>query len=465
MAKTRASVLIVDDEPIKRTILEDELRDAGYTVAIAANPLEAEPVLKKRVFDIVLTDLRMPGQDGLSFLRDLRQMRAEQVVIVMTAYGTVQTAVNAMKLGAFDYLQKPFPTEELLLKISRALQYEQLTSENAALRQELAQPHAEDRVVGHSAVMRKVLERIHAIAGLDTTVLIEGESGTGKELIARTLHASSHRAAGPFVAVSCAALPRELVEAELFGHEPGAFTGATTRRLGRFECAHGGTLLLDDIDDIPIETQVKLLRVLQERAFDRVGGDHPIRTNVRVIAATKKSIAALVAAGQFREDLYYRLNVVPLQLPSLRERKEDIPLLVRHFLERLAIRMNRGTLTIAPAAVTALQAHEWPGNVRELEHVLERMVALSNSDKLELSDVPEFVRPAGVVELVSLSLEGVDKIDLAAVLAETEAKILRWALTRAEGNLARGAGLLGLPRSTFQYRVGKLCPSAVSEPE
>jgi DNA-binding NtrC family response regulator len=311
--------------------------------------------------------------------------------------------------------------------------------------------------------MRKVLERVHAISGLDTTVLIEGESGTGKELIARTLHASSHRAAGPFVAVSCAALPRELVEAELFGHEPGAFTGATKRRLGRFECAHGGTILLDDVDDIPLETQVKLLRVLQEKAFDRVGGEHPIRTNVRVIAATKQSIAALVAAGRFREDLYYRLNVVPLHLPSLRERKEDIPLLIRHFLERLAMKMNRGTLAITPAAVAALQAHDWPGNVRELEHVLERMVALSNSDKLDTPDVPEFIERRQPGELVSLSLEGVDKIDLAAVLAQTEAKILRWALARADGNLARGAVMLGLPRSTFQYRVGKLSPDSVSE--
>lgn len=459
MAEERAKILIVDDELIKRSILEDELQAAGYWVRTVANPLEAEPVLAKTFFDVVVTDLRMPGQDGLSFLRDLRRRRNDQAVIVMTAYGTVETAVSAMKLGAFDYLQKPFSTEELLLKIDKLMQYEHLASENEALRRQLAYPRAENRIVGQSEAIRNVLARIHAIAGIDTTVLIEGESGTGKELVARTIHETSHRAAGPFVAVSCAALPRALVEAELFGHEAGAFTGATRRRIGRFELAHGGTLFLDDADDIPIEVQVKLVRVLQERTFERVGGEQSILPNVRLIAATKEVLAALVAAGKFREDLYYRLNVVPLHIPPLRERVEDIPVLAEYLLEKLAMKMNRGKLTISPAAITKLQTHIWPGNVRELEHVLERMVALNEKNFLDEQDVPQLMPPSEVSP-VSVTLDGVAKVDMASVLAETEARLVRWALQRSQGNLGLAAEMLGIPRSTLQYKISKVSDSS-----
>ena len=451
-----AKILIVDDEPIKRSVLEDELRAAGYDVATAANPIEAEAVLEEKVFDIVLTDLRMPGQDGLSFLRDLKERRPEQVVIVMTAYGTVGTAVEAMKFGAFDYLQKPFSTEELLLKLDRPLKYRQLASENEALRHQLALPQMENQLIGRSEPMRSVLARIHAVAGTDTTVLIEGESGTGKELAARTIHQTSHRAGGPFVALSCASLPRDLMESELFGHEPGAFTGASKRRIGRFELAHGGTVMLDDVDDIPLDLQVKLVRVLQERSFERVGGEHPIRTNVRVIGATKRSLPAMVAAGKFREDLYYRLNVVLLHMPPLREHLEDIPLLVEHLLEKLALKMNRGKLTMSPLAIARLQTYTWPGNVRELEHVMERMIALAGKDALGEDDVPELRAPHEPGSLLSLSLDGVDQVDMDSVLGETEARLVRWALSRAQGNLARAAELLGIPRSTLQYKVSKL---------
>ena len=449
-----ASILIVDDELIKRSILEDELTAAGYSVTTAANTLEAEPALAQTCFDVVLTDLRMPGQDGLSFLHELKARRPDQAVIVMTAYGTVQTAVEAMKLGAFDYLQKPFSTEELLLKLDRLLHYERLALENETLRQQLGRG-AETHIVGQSEPMRRMLARIHAVAATDATVLIQGESGTGKELAARVIHETSFRSSGPFVAVSCAALPKDLVEGELFGHEAGAFTGATRRRIGRVELAHGGTLLLDDVDDIPLGVQVKLLRVLQERTFERVGGEHPLSVNIRVIAATKRALAAMVEAGEFREDLFYRLNVVPLHVPPLRERPDDIPLLVEHFLEKLAVKLNMGPVTITPRALARLRAHGWPGNVRELEHVLERMVALTRKGELDEEDVPELMSRSDATGLVSLSLADVDSVQMTAVLAEVEAHMVRWALARSQGNLARAAELLGIPRSTLQYKLRK----------
>ncbi len=456
MAKTKASILIVDDEPIKRSVLEDELGAAGYSVVTAGNPLEAESVVKKTFFDVILTDLRMPGEDGLAFLRGLKRKKPEQVVIVMTAYGTVETAVEAMKLGAFDYIQKPFSTEELLLKLDRLLKYEQLASENEALRDQLALPRTESRIVGQSEPIREVLARIHAVAGTDTTLLIEGESGTGKELVARTIHETSHRASGSFVAVSCAALPRDLMESELFGHEAGAFTGAAKRRIGRFEIAHGGTLFLDDVDDIPLALQVKLVRVLQERSFERVGGEQPILINIRVIAATKRPLATLVSAGKFREDLYYRLNVVPLHIPPLRERSEDIGLLVEHFLKKLAIKMNRGKLSISPSAIAKLQSYHWPGNVRELEHVLERTVALTQEDTIDEVHLPKLQAMATPAGIVSMALSDVEHVEMMSIITEVERRLVDWALARAEGNLAKAAQMLGIPRSTLQYKTTKL---------
>ena len=398
----------------------------------------------------------MPGQDGLSFLRELKKQRPAQAVIVMTAYGTVQTAVEAMKLGAFDYLQKPFSTEELLLKLDKLLRYEALTTENEALRRELSPQSDDICIVGQSEAIRRVLERIRAVAGVDTTVLIEGESGTGKELAARLIHQTSVRASAPFVAISCAALPRELVEAELFGHEAGAFTGATKRRIGRIEVAHGGVLFLDDVDDIPLGVQVKLLRVLQQRTLQRVGGEHPIRVNIRVLASTKKSLPVMVAAGRFREDLFYRLNVVPLRMPPLRERLEDVPLLVEHFLENIALKLNRGRLRISREAVSKLQAYSWPGNVRELEHLLERMVALTRKDELTEEDLPELEAVGEPDSLVSVALDHVRSVDLPAVLEEVEARMVRWALGKTKGNLAKAAERLGIPRSTLQYKANKL---------
>lgn len=460
MPDSPTKILIVDDEPLKRSIMEDQLSAAGYAVATASNPLDAEKHLSHAQFQVVITDLRMPGQDGLSFLRELRRREPDQAVIVMTAYGTVETAVEAMKLGAFDYLQKPFSTEELLLKLDKLSRYEHLADENEALRRQLAVQTEGLQIVGRSEGIRKVLARIHAIADADTTVLIEGESGTGKELAARTIHGSSFRATAPFVAVSCAALPRDIIEAELFGHEAGAFTGAVKRRIGRIELAHGGTLFLDDVDDIPMEVQVKLLRVLQERAFERLGSTQPIRVNLRVLAATKQPLSKMVAAGTFREDLYYRLSVVPLPMPPLREHLDDIPLLAEHFLKQIAIKLNRDRLSISSAALGKLRSYSWPGNARQLEHLLEQMVAISSKSHFDEQDIPEIVSGEQQgTSIVSVALDGVENANLAGVLADVEERMVTWALRRAEGNLAKAAEMLGMPRSTLQYKLGKVDPS------
>jgi DNA-binding NtrC family response regulator len=455
MTETKTRLLIVDDEPIKRAILEEELREVGYAVVAVANPLEADPHLKKGTFDAIITDLCMPGQDGLSFLRDIKERNPAQPVIVMTAYGTVETAVEAMKLGAFDYLQKPFSTEELLLKLDKLTRFVHLENENETLRRQLSAQSGQTTMVGESEPIRKVLARIHSIAGSDTTILIEGESGTGKELAARIIHETSFRASGPFVPVSCAVLPRELVESELFGHEPGAFTGAVKLRIGRFELANGGTIFLDDIDDVPVEVQVKLLRVLQERSIERVGGTSPIRVNVRVIAASKRSLASMVSAGKFREDLYYRLNVVPLNIPPLRERTGDIPVLAEYFLKRLAVQLNRGHLSITPKALAKLEHYGWPGNVREFEHILERAVILGDTHELDESDIPDLVSPHAPQGPVSLFLKGVDTLDIEGTIADVEERILDWALKKADGNLSQAAEILGIPRSTLQYKLSK----------
>jgi DNA-binding NtrC family response regulator len=450
-------LLVIDDEPLKRSVLSDGLSQAGYHVTCAANAMEATQVLSQADFNVVITDLRMPGKDGLTLVREIRERKPHQPVIVMTAYGTVETAVEAMKLGAFDFLQKPFATEELLLKLDKLIQFEKLASENKALRKRLNHPKAEQRIIGRSEGMRQIMSRIHTVAQTEATVLIEGESGTGKELIANEIHLTSPRCGGPFVPVSCAALPRDLIESELFGYEPGAFTGATQTRLGRFEMASGGTLFLDDIDDVPLEVQVKLVRVLQERSVERIGGQSPIRVDVRILVATKKPLATLVAAGEFREDLYYRLNVVPLKIPPLHHRTSDIPLLVKYFLDKFAVRMNRKNLTILPAAVEHLQAYAWPGNVRELEHAMERIVALTSQDVIGPDDViPLMPQQDQCNPVFHLTLDGLEQVDMNALIEDMEQQILVWALAKTDGNLAQTSQMLGIPRSTLQYKVQKL---------
>jgi len=448
-------LLVVDDEPMKREVMADRLKEAGYVVHTVDNAVDGEKAFLNDSFDVVLSDIRMPGVDGISFLRNIKERKPEQAVIIMTAFGTVETAIEAMKLGAYDYLQRPFSTEELMLKLDRLMNYKGVVEENVKLRKQLGQDKTETKLVGHSAPIREILSQIRVLAAVDSNVLIQGNSGTGKECVARLIHESSPRSSGRFVPVSCASLPSELIEAELFGYEEGAFTGASKDRVGRFELADGGTIFLDDVDDIPLDLQVKLLRVIQEHSFERIGSEVTLNVNFRLIAATKKDLASLVKDGTFREDLYFRLNIVPISLPPLQHRKEDIPLLCEHFMNVYAVRLNRPDTQMAPDVMDKMLAYTWPGNVRELQNHIERMLVLSQDGRITGDLLPqEFLTPEA--ELVTVRTEYADSIDLPKTIAEVEDHLVRWALAKANGNLSKAATLLNIPRSSLQYKTSKL---------
>ncbi|NJK87981.1 MAG: sigma-54-dependent Fis family transcriptional regulator [Myxococcales bacterium] len=365
------TVLVVDDETNLRKVLSAHLRREGYEVLTAADGAEALELMDREAVDVVLTDLRMPNVDGMVLLEELTRRYPGRPVVMLTAHGTVDTAVSAMKLGAFDYLTKPFDKDELHLVIAKAFASSQL-----AIQEPEGEPHGRFGLIGKSAGLEDVFRTIDKVAASPSTVLITGESGTGKELIASALHANSPRRGKPFIKINCAAIPRDLIESELFGYERGAFTGAVSSKPGRFELADEGTLFLDEIGEIPLEMQVKLLRALQESEFERVGGVATTRVDVRLIAATNVDLTAEVAAGRFREDLFYRLNVVPICLPPLRERRNDIPLLVEHFLAKYRARLQKDVHRVSSDAMERLSAYDWPGNVRELENVMERAVLL-----------------------------------------------------------------------------------------
>lgn len=382
------SILVIDDEPLMRLSIVDALRAGGHDVQEASDGTEGLELLRARTFDLVITDLRLPGADGLQIVRACKSMRLKPEVIVITAHGSVDTAVQAMKEGAYDYITKPFSMDELLLAVERVADMLALRKENLQLREELESKFAFEGIVGRSQRMREVLEKIKLVANTDATVLIVGESGTGKELIANAIHHNSPRRIHPLIKVSCAALPETLLEAELFGHEKGAFTGALKQRRGRFELAHHGTLFLDEIGEISPVVQVKLLRVLQERQFERVGGTDTINVNVRLVCATQKDLKQEVKAGRFREDLFYRLNVVPVELPPLRERREDVLAITDHLLRMAAERMQQPVKTLSPKVKEVLLRYAFPGNVRELENTIERAVALAQfNDRIEPWDL------------------------------------------------------------------------------
>jgi DNA-binding NtrC family response regulator len=451
----KVKLMIVDDEPIKRVVMEEQLKDEGFIVDAYDNPLDAENALSSSFYDVILTDIRMPGLDGISFLKKIKNKNPTQAVIVMTAFGTVDTAIEAMKQGAYDYLQKPFSTEELILKLDHLMNYKNIIEENQALRKKLGHDKAETKLIGRSAAIRDVLNKIHTLASVDSNVLIHGDTGTGKECVARLIHESSIRSRGHFVVVSCASLPGELIEAELFGHEPGAFTGAHKQRIGRFELANRGTLFLDDVDDIPLDLQVKLLRVIQERKFERIGGEVTISVNFRLIAASKKNLDSLVAEGKFREDLYFRLNIIPLYLPPLQHRRDDIPLLCEYFLNKLADRLNRPNSKIDEDVMARLIDYNWPGNVRELENIIERMLVLSKDSHIKIDLLPsEFFESS--TPPVTVRTDYLDQVDLQKTITNIEEQLVRWALSKADGNLAKAAVLLNIPRSSLQYKISKL---------
>jgi len=443
-------VLIVDDEKNMRWVLGQSLSGDGFEVTEAADGKQALAAVAEQEPDVMVLDHRMPVMDGMEVLRTLRSKGSMFPIIMLTAHGNVALAVEAMKAGASEYLTKPFDLEELRLAIDKALKYSGLAAEVERLRGELDREYDIQGIVAADPGMLDVLGTIQKVAPTMATVMIYGESGTGKELVARAVHNLSDRADKPFISVSAGALPETLLESELFGYEKGAFTGAVTPKPGRFELANGGTMFLDEIGDISPVTQVKLLRVLQERKFERLGGTRTIEVDVRVVAATNQDLQQLIADGDFREDLFYRLNVVPVTIPTLRQRSGDIPLLVAHFLDKL----KAGTKTISPDAMEALARYSWPGNIRELENTIERIIILSHGDEIGISDLPAEVR-AGLNARdragsgFMLPEEGID-------LEEVELDMVRQALDRTGANVPKSAKLLGLTTKTLEARMQRL---------
>jgi DNA-binding NtrC family response regulator len=450
----KGRVLVIDDEKLKRLTLKTQLEDEGYSVEIGENAFVGLERLRSGFFDVVITDLRMPSMDGLTFLREIKKLSPETEVIMMTAYGSIENAVAAMKEGAYDYITKPFPYEELSIKLQRLMEHRQGRVQIEALRKKIESQYSYQNLIGRSRAMRTVFEKADTVADSDTTVLLQGETGTGKEMLANAIHYNSHRKHGPFVKLSCAILNREILESELFGHEKGAFTGALRRKRGRFELADHGTIFLDDVDDIPFDLQVKLLRVIQERTFERVGGEQPLKVDVRIICATKKDLQEMVRQGSFREDLYYRLNVVKIELPPLRQRVEDILPLATHFLERLCKARNRPVKSLSPEVQRVLLRYQWPGNVRELENVIEHGVALSHADTIHVEDLPDYLQQASTKkEFLATPLDDQTRIDFNEAVLEVEAQLIYWALERAGGNQAKAAELLSIPRTTLRDKL------------
>ena len=445
----KASVLLVDDDASLRRVIEYSLKERGYAVRTAESGEEGLLLFGSERFDAVITDITMPGMNGMEVLRKVQEASPGLPVIIITAYGTIESAVEAMKLGAFDYVTKPFPSrDELHLRLQKALQHRRLERENKSLREMVNDRYSFGNILGTSERIREVLELAGRVAASDATVLITGESGTGKELLAKGIHLASARAEAPFVAVNCAAIPENLIESELFGHVKGAFTGAVRDREGKFEQAEGGSLFLDEIGDLRIDLQSKILRALQERTIDRVGGARPVELDVRVIAATNRDLEGEVRTGNFREDLYYRLSVVVLQMPPLRERKEDIPLLAEHFLKRF----NPGSaVRLDPGALGLLTAYGWPGNVRELENVMERASVLKRGENITREDLPEKLsRSVHDVKNIILNLpaDGLSLEDL-------ERDLIIKALEAHKGNQTRAAEFLRITRPTLIYRMEK----------
>ncbi|MBU8899012.1 sigma-54-dependent Fis family transcriptional regulator [Corallococcus sp. H22C18031201] len=454
-----ARILVIDDHDTLREGMTVTLTRAGHAVSAARSGAEGLAAYKKSPFELVVTDLKMDGMDGIAVTRALKQADANAVVLVVTAFGTIETAVQAMQEGASDFITKPFAPDVLRAKVDKGLelsatrrQVEKLTARTAAHDADAALTHGS--LVGDSEPVRKLLAQARKAAATDATVLVRGESGTGKELVARMLHQESPRKDGPFVVVHCAALAETLLESELFGHERGAFTGAVKRKLGRFELADGGTLFLDEVGEIPASVQTKLLRVLQERELQRVGGEETLKVDVRVVSATHRDLQAEVKAGRFREDLYYRLHIVPLQLPPLRERPEDLPLLARHFVAKHGPRVNRRVTGMDDGALRALTRHAWPGNVRELENCIEQALVFAEGDVLTEADLPSHLTGGAARLDAGLPVPHGDR-PLPDILEDLERQLIARAYDKAGGVKTETARLLGIKTSALYYKLEK----------
>jgi two-component system, NtrC family, response regulator AtoC len=461
MLPEKKQVLIVDDEPNLRKILAAQLSRDGYDVMTAEDGEQGLATLRDHHIDLVVTDLKMPRVDGMQLLREALRIDPDLPVVMITAHGTVDTAVEALKIGAFDYLTKPFDKDEVRAIVAKALKTRQLAGEEVSQ----VPPGARFGIIGTSAGILDIYAVLERVADTPTTVLLTGESGTGKELVARALHAHSSRNDKPFIKVNCAAIPKELIESELFGYERGAFTGAVSSKPGRFELANGGTLFLDEIGEIPVEMQVKLLRALQESEFERVGGIKTIHVDVRLVAATNRDLKKLLASGTFREDLFYRLNVVPIRLPALRERAGDIPALVEHFLTKFNERLKKHVASIEPDALEALSSYPWPGNIRELENVIERAVLFCDGQKLRAEDLPPEVRGPLAAPLTpitdadlqaALAGEGGLKEHVKVAMSRLERELVGHALTQTGGNVTHAARLLKISRKGLQLKMKEL---------
>ena len=441
-------IYVVDDERIIRVSLADELRDAGYEVFEFANANSALMQMKDELPHIVITDLKMPDIDGIEFLKRIKSTYEDIYVVLMTAYSTVSTAVAAMKIGAYDYIEKPFDNEKILLIIERILELKQVKDENKELKIKLKQDYDFSSYVGNSGEVQKVFDLVKIVAQKSTSVLLVGETGTGKELLTNIIHYNSSRSKKPLVKVSCAILSREIFESELFGHEKGAFTGAISEKVGRFEKANGGTLYLDDIDDVPLDMQVKLLRALEEREIERVGGSKIIKIDIRLIASTKKDLRKMVDEGKFREDLFYRLNVFPIQLPALREKPDDIISLTKHFVSVYSEGTDK---QIEDEVFEILTKYPFPGNVRELRNLSERLTLLSMDNKISKEIIPYEIKFPGYKP----SCFSFDNKTLTEILDEVEKNAILAALDKAHGNKAKAAKILGLPASTLKSKLNK----------
>jgi two-component system response regulator HydG len=453
-----SKVLLIEDDETMRDGMSQILKKADHQVTDVSNGSEGVELCRKEKFDLVITDFKMKEMDGLEVLDQVKSIDEETDTILITAYGSIDMAVEAMKKGAADYLTKPFSPSEFTVRVEKVLEFRKtrqakmrLGEENKYLREEIDIQYNFGEIVGAAESMLRVFEKITKVARSDSSVLVYGESGTGKELVARAIHFQSNRKEGPFVKVNCGALAEGVLESELFGHEKGSFTGATKRRRGRFELADKGSIFLDEISDVPPATQVKLLRVLQERELERVGGEETLNVDVRVITATNKDLMAMVESGKFREDLYYRLNIIPLELPPLRERLEDIPILVEHFLRKKSSQLNKRSTFVSPNAMQELMNYAWPGNVRELENVIERAVVLCENEEIGLNDLPILLGDPTKTTLRLLK----EDLPLVEALEDLERQLIARALEKAKGVKTEAARILGLKTSALYYKLEK----------